>query len=230
MKCINVQCQQEIGEMLFCPYCGTRQVKPKVFCAYCGAEMDEDAVFCDNCGRKSVLVQQKEEAELEEQKRQAKKEVDRKAKEELLTIVIRGLTEHAEKKAKEEIKITDTSLPMNFENGHEWIDLGLSVKWAACNLGAYSPEEPGDFFAWGETSPKHDYHWSNYKFRTNSDSVREGRVWHFLEKLFGDKWAKIAYSKYNISQAHGVVDNKCELEQRLGPMMRSIILTNMEIA
>lgn len=81
MKCINVQCQKDIGEMLFCPYCGTKQVKPKVFCAYCGAEMDEDAVFCDNCGRKSFLVQQREEAELEKQKRLAK-EAERKRLEE----------------------------------------------------------------------------------------------------------------------------------------------------
>lgn len=82
MKCINVQCQKEIGEMMFCPFCGTRQVKPKVFCAYCGAEMDEDAVFCDNCGRKSFLVQQKEEAELEEQRRLAQEAEQRRQEEE----------------------------------------------------------------------------------------------------------------------------------------------------
>ena len=68
--------------MMFCPFCGTRQVKPKVFCAYCGAEMDEDAVFCDNCGRKSFLVQQKEEAELEEQRRLAQEAEQRRQEEE----------------------------------------------------------------------------------------------------------------------------------------------------
>ena len=36
---------------------------------------------------------------------------------------------------------------------HEYVDLGLSVKWATCNIGASSPEEYGDYFAWGETSP-----------------------------------------------------------------------------
>lgn len=34
------------------------------------------------------------------------------------------------------------------------VDLGLSVKWASCNVGATSPEEYGDFFAWGEASSK----------------------------------------------------------------------------
>lgn len=31
------------------------------------------------------------------------------------------------------------------------VDLGLSVKWATCNVGASSPEAFGDFFAWDET-------------------------------------------------------------------------------
>ena len=42
-------------------------------------------------------------------------------------------------------------------NGHEYVDLGLSVKWATCNIGADSPEESGDYLAWGETSQKVRY-------------------------------------------------------------------------
>lgn len=41
--------------------------------------------------------------------------------------------------------------------GYEYIDLGLSVKWATCNVGASSPEEYGEYFAWGETSAKETY-------------------------------------------------------------------------
>ena len=41
--------------------------------------------------------------------------------------------------------------------GHEYVDLGLSVKWATCNVGATSPEDYGHYFAWGETSPKKKY-------------------------------------------------------------------------
>lgn len=51
-------------------------------------------------------------------------------------------------------------------NGHEYVDLGLSVKWATCNVGATIPEGYGDYFAWGETEPKTTYEWSNY-FDTN---------------------------------------------------------------
>ena len=47
---------------------------------------------------------------------------------------------------------------------HEFVDLGLpsGTKWATCNVGASSPEEYGDYFAWGETVPKDYYDWSTY--------------------------------------------------------------------
>lgn len=44
------------------------------------------------------------------------------------------------------------------------VDLGLSVKWACCNVGASSPEEYGGHYAWGETEEKSDYDWNAYKW------------------------------------------------------------------
>ena len=44
------------------------------------------------------------------------------------------------------------------------VDLGLSVKWACCNVGATTPEGYGDYFAWGEISPKSSYTWENYQY------------------------------------------------------------------
>ena len=46
----------------------------------------------------------------------------------------------------------------------EYVDLGLSVKWATFNLGASAPEENGDYFACGETEPKAKYGWAQYKW------------------------------------------------------------------
>ena len=43
------------------------------------------------------------------------------------------------------------------------VDLGLSVKWATCNVGATRPEDYGDYFAWGEISPKTSYTEDNSK-------------------------------------------------------------------
>lgn len=51
-------------------------------------------------------------------------------------------------------------------NGHDWVDLGLpsGTKWATMNVGAESPEDYGDYFAWGETEPKSTYTLQNYKW------------------------------------------------------------------
>ena len=48
-------------------------------------------------------------------------------------------------------------------DGHSWVDLGLpsGKKWATCNVGASSPEEYGDYYAWGETTTKDNYSSSN---------------------------------------------------------------------
>lgn len=47
------------------------------------------------------------------------------------------------------------------------VDLGLSVKWASCNVGANSPEDYGDYFAWGEIEPKKKYTDGTYTYHDN---------------------------------------------------------------
>ena len=42
-------------------------------------------------------------------------------------------------------------------NGHDYVDLGLSVMWATCNIGADQPEDYGDYYAWGEAETKSEY-------------------------------------------------------------------------
>ena len=74
------------------------------------------------------------------------------------------------------------------------IDLGLpsGTKWACCNVGANSPAECGDYFAWGEITPKPYYSKINYKWYIGGDS-------HNI-------------SKYCNSSDYGTVDNRTELE------------------
>lgn len=52
------------------------------------------------------------------------------------------------------------------QQNHEYVDLGLpsGTLWATCNVGANNEWEYGDYFAWGETSPKSIYNWSTYKY------------------------------------------------------------------
>ena len=75
------------------------------------------------------------------------------------------------------------------------VDLGLSVYWAACNLCesgfVSSPEQFGDYYAWGETVPKETYYWTNYKWSKGA--------WNTL-------------TKYNVLSSQGSVDNKTVLE------------------
>ena len=56
------------------------------------------------------------------------------------------------------------------KDSHKAVDLGLSVKWATCNVGASSPEEYGGYYAWGETEEKEDYWYDTYLYYDNYGS------------------------------------------------------------
>ena len=75
------------------------------------------------------------------------------------------------------------------------VDLGLSVKWATCNLGedgfVSTPEEKGAYFAWGETEPKDVYNWETYKWCEGTQTT---------------------LTKYNTDSEGGIVDNRTVLE------------------
>lgn len=47
---------------------------------------------------------------------------------------------------------------------YQYVDLGLSVKWAKVNVGAKSMTDTGDYFAWGEVAAKEDYSEDTYKW------------------------------------------------------------------
>ena len=90
----------------------------------------------------------------------------------------------AEKEEFEDFKKT-------YINGYEYVDLGLSVKWATCNVGASSPEEFGGYYAWGEIEEKENYSWNTYKWCNGSYDTQ---------------------TKYCTSSSYGTVDNKTVLD------------------
>ena len=49
--------------------------------------------------------------------------------------------------------------------------MGLSVKWASCNVGATKPEEYGCYYAWGEIEKKSNYSWSTYKWYNDGKKI-----------------------------------------------------------
>ena len=52
-----------------------------------------------------------------------------------------------------------------------YVDLGLpsGTLWATCNIGANTPEDYGDYFAWGETETKDTYNWGTYQYCTGGN-------------------------------------------------------------
>ena len=87
--------------------------------------------------------------------------------------------------------VLTTGCSANREKGHEYVDLGLSVKWASCNVGATAPEDYGNYYAWGEVLPKPDYSWATYKYSNGTYN---------------------SMTKYCTKSSHGTVDNKTTLE------------------
>ena len=77
------------------------------------------------------------------------------------------------------------------------VDLGLSVKWAECNLGASKPEEYGGYYQWAGTEDVSDtsiyLDWDNCPYHTGSDKYS-------------------GWTKYNTESSYGTVDNKTTLE------------------
>ena len=95
----------------------------------------------------------------------------------------------------EEPEETEVSEPTGYKNGYGYVDLGLpsGTKWATYNVGADSPEEYGDYFAWGETEPKDYYYWDSYKWMTEGMSS-----WRGVNKYTIEDWRTDAvwYNEY----------------------------------
>ena len=84
------------------------------------------------------------------------------------------------------------------EKPHEWVDLGLSVKWATCNVGANAPEEYGDYFAWGETSPKESYTDDNcLTYGVSMTDISGNPQYDAATANWGGTWRMPTYSEQN---------------------------------
>ncbi len=121
-------------------------------CPSCGKEIAEDCKFCVYCGA----------------------QVKKNSKPLLITLfVVIGLLAlggfgYYQYENRAEPKPKGYARTHGSSNGYDWVDLGLSVKWATCNVGATTPEGYGDYFAWGETSTKTEYTEDNSKTSGNS--------------------------------------------------------------
>lgn len=73
-------------------------------------------------------------------------------------------------------------------NGHQYVDLGLSVVWATCNVGASSPSGYGDYYAWGETYTKTSYDRDNCQTWGKETGDISGTVRDVARAKWGGTW------------------------------------------
>jgi len=104
-------------------------------------------------------------------------------------VMFNACSKDDEDESKQENNSQNT--PPEKESAGKAVDLGLSVKWADMNVGATTPEDYGDYFAWGETKPKEIYNWSTYTWCEGS---------------------RTTLTKYCNNNSKGIVDNKTSLE------------------
>ena len=92
--------------------------------------------------------------------------------------------------------------PVCSSQNHAYVDLGLpsGLLWATCNVGAYTPEDYGDYFAWGETEPKSghdlgfDYTWNTYQYSHGSFNYY-GEWYAYLTKYcYDSNWGYNDYT------------------------------------
>ena len=93
----------------------------------------------------------------------------------------------------------------------EAVDLGLpsGLKWASFNLGASKPEEYGDYYAWGETTPYYEEGYAQSKNAVWKSGKSSGYAWSSYKWCAG---SEESLTKYNSDGEYGIVDNKSTLE------------------
>ena len=69
-----------------------------------------------------------------------------------------------------------------------YVDLGVSCKWATCNLGSMAPEEYGDYYAWGETESRTFFYSSNYKYNKDVGKDISGTHYDAASIVLGSPW------------------------------------------
>lgn len=86
---------------------------------------------------------------------------------------------------------TSSVVPTDADLKYEFVEMGLSVRWGTCNVGAATPEEYGYYFAWGEVETKDYYQLNNYQWAASVSGM---------------------ILKYCTNSFLGNVDNKTQLE------------------
>ena len=155
--------------MKVCKSCGFENNDNAKFCAECGIQFSITKFVCKNCGQtyEKMVKYCPECGSL------------------FQTNVNQRFSDFAD-----EILLTK-----ELDFSHKAVDLGLSVKWADRNIGAPSPIEKGDYFAWGELKSKYYYGQDSYVWYRNGRYLRPGGLksivgseFDIAQATWGDEW------------------------------------------
>ena len=121
-----------------------------------------------------------------------------------VTVLATGLPDGMELFRKFEIKI--------YGLNREAVDLGLSVKWATCNLGALQSGEKGDYFAWGDVLPYYKYGYAQSEYVVWKDLKANGYDWSSYRFSNGTEMDITKYCTSRYYGSGGFVDDKTMLD------------------
>ena len=168
-----------------------------MICSKCKKQIDDDSLFCEHCGNRVSNVVSVDDSKLGVglsifsflfpivgfilyfvYKNSAYIKAKRAVKLawigfsiNILLLLFRCDLFKQDEVRDDVIKLEEKVQFKGTHNGHEWVDLGLSVKWATCNVGASIPEGYGNYYAWGETTTKRSYSSSTYTYSINSTTL-----------------------------------------------------------
>lgn len=183
-----------LSSILLCQCSNTNQLKGNDRSDYVQRAREQDSLrithYQDSVEKaRLAAIAQKEKEEAE----RAKVELERKNQEQAKKAEERRIAEEKAKKEAEAKRIAEEKAKASgIIHGHEYVDLGLSVLWATCNIGAKYPFERGDFFSWGEVETKSNFSHENYKY-DNMDVRNIGKnisssSYDVATKKWGKNW------------------------------------------
>ena len=104
------------------------------------------------------------------------------------------------------------SEPTGYENGYGYVDLGLSVNWATYNVGASTPKEYGDYFAWGEIEPYYEPGYARSSNPVWKSGKSAGYDWPSYKYCEGLDSTFTKYCSFAVFGYDGFTDNKLVLD------------------
>ena len=106
--------------------------------------------------------------------------------------------------------IVASCLPTGSENSYDYVDLGLSVKWATINIGASDIGDYGDYFTWGDTELYYEMGYAREEPMTHWKEGKPNGYYGYTFKYHDSSSSTL--TKYNTNSSYGIVDNKITLD------------------